>query len=48
VLHGITIDLSGLDLPVLLASSDELAAHEGLLLDIDKASGGRTLWRAMA
>jgi DNA polymerase III subunit epsilon len=48
VLQGIVIDLSGFDLPVLQADSDEVAAHEGLLLDIDKASGGRTLWRVMA
>ncbi|HLL09662.1 MAG TPA: DNA polymerase III subunit epsilon [Rubrivivax sp.] len=48
VLQGMAIDLSGFQLPVLLASGDELVAHEGLLLDIDKASGGRTLWRAMA
>ena len=46
--HGIVIDLSGFDLPVLAASADEIAAHEGLLADIDKACGGRTLWRAMA
>ncbi|HZF79596.1 MAG TPA: DNA polymerase III subunit epsilon, partial [Rubrivivax sp.] len=48
LLQGMAIDLSGFQLPVLLASGDELVAHEGLLLDIDKASGGRTLWRAMA
>ena len=48
VLQGIAIDLSSFELPVLWASGDEMAAHEGLLLDIDKASGGRTLWRAMA
>ena len=48
VLQGIAIDLSGFVLPVLLPDGDEMAAHEGLLLDIDKASGGKTLWRAMA
>ena len=47
-LQGLVIDLCGIELPVLLASEDEVAAHEGLLLDIDKASGGRALWRAMA
>jgi len=46
--HGIVIDLSAFDLPVLAASADEITAHEGLLADIDKACGGRTLWRAMA
>ncbi len=39
------IELSSFDLPVLIASADEAAAHEGLLRDIDKASGGRALWR---
>jgi DNA polymerase-3 subunit epsilon len=39
------IDLSAFTLPVLLASSDEAAAHEALLVDLDKASGGKTLWR---
>ena len=27
------------------ASADELGAHESLLRDIDKTSGGRTVWR---
>jgi DNA polymerase III subunit epsilon len=39
------IDLSQFELPVLLASADELAAHEAVLDALDKASGGRTLWR---
>jgi DNA polymerase III subunit epsilon len=47
-LEGIVVDLSGFELPVLVASSDEVEAHEALLADIDKASSGRTLWRAMA
>lgn len=44
VLHGLPIDLSGFQLPVLLASDDELAAHQGLLIDIDKVCGGRAVW----
>ena len=40
------IDLSGFDLPVLQASEAERAAHDAVLADIDKASGGRTVWRA--
>jgi DNA polymerase-3 subunit epsilon len=32
-------------LPVVRASPAELEAHEQRLLDIDKASGGKTLWR---
>jgi DNA polymerase-3 subunit epsilon len=30
---------------VLLASDAELAAHEAALVQIDKASGGKTVWR---
>lgn len=40
------VDLRQFDLPVLAASAAELAAHEALLADLDKASGGKTLWRA--
>ena len=39
------VDLSTYDLPVLLADADELAAHEELLAALDKASGGKTVWR---
>jgi DNA polymerase-3 subunit epsilon len=42
------IDLSRFDLPVLTASEQELAAHEDLLAQLDKASGGRTVWRRAA
>ena len=41
------IDLTAFTLPVLLASSDECEAHEALLADLDKASGGKTLWRSL-
>lgn len=40
------IDLSHLDLPVLQADESELGAHEALLLDLDKASKGKTVWRS--
>ena len=40
------IDFNPLDLGVIEASADELSTHESLLRDIDKASGGRTVWRA--
>jgi DNA polymerase III subunit epsilon len=30
---------------VLLASKEETAAHEEVLKQLDKASGGKTLWR---
>ncbi|RQO81475.1 DNA polymerase III subunit epsilon [Acidovorax sp. FJL06] len=39
------IDLSGLVLPVLSASEQELVAHGEVLTQIDKASGGKTIWR---
>ena len=39
------IDLSALVLPVIAATADELQAHEDVLAQIDKASGGRTVWR---
>ena len=42
------IDLSGFDLPLLPANGQELAAHDDLLADIDKASKGKTVWRELA
>lgn len=39
------IDFSQFTLPVLQASEEELAAHEAVLVDLDKASGGKTIWR---
>ncbi len=46
-ISGITtrVDLRQFTLPVLLANEEESAAHEDLLMQLDKASGGRTLWR---
>ncbi|RYF08899.1 MAG: DNA polymerase III subunit epsilon [Comamonadaceae bacterium] len=40
------IDLSSIALKVLPASAQELAEHEDTLTQIDKASGGKTIWRA--
>jgi DNA polymerase III subunit epsilon len=40
------IDLSLINLPLLIASEDELAEHEKLLADMDVASKGKTIWRA--
>ena len=40
------IDLSVYALPVVDATPDEFEAHEAVLAAIDKASGGRTLWRS--
>lgn len=39
------VDLRQFTLPVLLASDQETAAHEEVLKLLDKASGGKTLWR---
>ena len=41
-------DYSQLRLPVIAPSEEELQAHEGVLDLIDKASGGKTLWRTAA
>ena len=39
------IDLAQFVLPVIDPDAAELAAHEAVLADIDKACGGRTIWR---
>ncbi len=44
--QAISIDLRGMDLPVLRASEQELAAHAEVLAQIDKESKGKTLWRS--
>jgi DNA polymerase III subunit epsilon len=41
-------DLATIELPVIEASADEAAAHEQVLKELDKASGGKTLWRSLA
>jgi DNA polymerase-3 subunit epsilon len=38
-------DLSSFVLPVLEANAQEIAAHEDVLAQIDKSSGGKTTWR---
>ena len=38
-------DLSSYELQVVLASVQEIAAHEDVLMQIDNSSGGKTLWR---
>jgi DNA polymerase-3 subunit epsilon len=45
--HFERVDLSRFELPVLNASEQELAAHQELLTQIDKASGGKTVWRVL-
>lgn len=41
------IDFSVYMLPVLQADAEEEAAHEAVLAALDKASGGKTRWRAL-
>lgn len=41
------IDLRSLILPVVRPSAQEQAAHAAALAQIDQASGGKTLWRAL-
>jgi DNA polymerase-3 subunit epsilon len=42
------VDFSTFDLPLLMANDQETTAHETLLAGIDKASKGKTVWRAAA
>jgi len=39
------VDLRRFDLPVVRATAEEVAAHEAVLIDLDQASHGETLWR---
>jgi DNA polymerase III subunit epsilon len=41
------LDLSGFELPVVRANAAEREAHDRALLDLDKATKGRTLWRKL-
>jgi DNA polymerase III subunit epsilon len=47
---GLTVqaDLTGFVLPVITANVQELAAHEEVLAQMDKSSGGKTIWRLQA
>ena len=44
VAAGGASDLSQWALPVLLATPDELAAHDALMAQMAKASGGKIVW----
>lgn len=44
----VPIDLHGIELPVLAANDQELAAHDDILKQIDKSSGSKTIWRISA
>lgn len=41
------VDLTQFELPVVAASEAEVAAHEAVLAELDKASGGKTVWRQL-
>ena len=41
------IDFAALELIVIEADADEAAAHDALLLELDKSSGGKTVWRRL-
>jgi DNA polymerase-3 subunit epsilon len=43
----VLIDLSAMELPVIRANEHEAQAHEAVLLDLDKACKGKTVWRQM-
>jgi DNA polymerase-3 subunit epsilon len=45
---AVNVDLTDFALPVLAANAQEMAAHEDVVNQIDKSSGGKTLWRKMA
>ncbi len=42
------VDLSTFELPLLMANDQENMAHDAVLAGIDKASKGKTVWRALA
>ena len=42
------VDLSAIDLPYITPDADDIAAHEAVLKELDKASGGKTVWRTLA
>lgn len=39
------VDLSGIELPVIMASEQESLQHNDVLSQLDKSSGGQTVWR---
>ncbi len=42
------IDFSAFDLPVIAPTPEELALHDKVLVDLDKASGGKRIWQETA
>ncbi len=44
----VTVDLRHYELPVLMANAQETTAHDDVLSQLDKSSGGKTIWRQSA
>ena len=44
----VPVDLRAIDLLLLAANAQEVAAHDDVLRQIDKSSGGKTVWRVQA
>ena len=44
----VQLDLRSFTLPVLRANAQELAAHDEVMVQMDKSSGGKTVWRIAA
>ena len=42
------IDFSAFELPVIVPTPEELALHDKVLVDLDKASGGKRIWQVPA
>lgn len=42
-----TVDLSAFTLPVVSANEQELQEHVAVLTQMDKSSGGKTVWRLL-
>ncbi|MGA0611874.1 DNA polymerase III subunit epsilon [Caldimonas sp. KR1-144] len=47
VIEVVRVDFSAFALPVIEPVAEEAAAHEALLAELDKASGGKTIWRSL-
>ncbi len=41
------IDLASFELPVIYATEDELLKHEDVMVQIDKSSQGKSVWRQL-
>ena len=47
-IQAAAVDLSAIVLPVITPNAEEIAAHDDLLTQLDKSSGGKTIWRKAA